>query len=448
MAKLKQRFICSACGADFAKWSGRCAACGEWNSIDSEAVPVAAAGKKTNIPASPLISLADVTFVESERVFTGISEFNLVCGGGIVPGSVILMGGEPGIGKSTMSLQIAHYLDTLYISGEESAAQIRARADRLGIDLTKVKISTDRVVETVLELVSAEKPGLVIVDSIQTLISLNTPGSSGSVTQIRECASRLSETAKSLNIPIILIGHITKDGAIAGPKSLEHLVDTVLYFEGDFSKDFRMLRAFKNRYGSVNEVGLFRMTQKGLAEVRDKNSVFLNSYGKVSPGSAVSAAVEGSRIILFEVQSLVSFTTFTNPKRMADGFDMNRLVILSAVLEKHAGLKLSSFDIFINLSGGFHASEPAADLAVAAAIASSLRDERLPEGLGLIGEIALSGDVRPVPQCLRRAQEFKTSGFKKIVCAEADVAEVRSTFFEGEIIGVRTVAQALDKIFA
>ena len=447
MAKQKQRFVCSACGADFAKWSGRCSACGEWNSIGDEAVKLPEPGKKLDIAAASVMPLSEVNFVEAERILTEISEFNLVCGGGLVPGSVILMGGEPGIGKSTMALQVAHYLNTLYISGEESPVQIRARADRLGIDLSKVKISTDRVVEAIVELASVERPGLLIIDSVQTLISSKLPGSAGSVNQIRECASSLSDFAKSSNVPVILIGHITKDGAIAGPKVLEHLVDTVLYFEGDFSKDFRMLRAFKNRYGSVNEIGLFRMTASGLLEVRDKNMVFLNSYGKVSPGSAISAAVEGSRIILFEVQSLVSFTTFTNPRRMADGFDMNRLVILAAVLEKHAGLKLSSFDIFINLSGGFQVTEPSADLAVAAAIASSLRDEALPEGLGLMGEISLSGEVRPVPQCARRTQEFKASGFKKIICAESDAEEVRSSHFSGEVIGVRTVAQALDKIF-
>jgi DNA repair protein RadA/Sms len=310
-----------------------------------------------------------------------------------------------------------------------------------------VKISTDRIVESIVELAAAENPQLIIVDSIQTLVSAGLPGTAGSVMQIRECASRLSDLAKSLGASVVLIGHITKDGMIAGPKALEHLVDTVLYFEGDFSKDFRMLRAFKNRYGSVNEVGLFRMTSSGLAEVRDKNMVFLNSHGKTSPGSAISAAAEGSRTILFEVQSLVSFTTFSNPRRMADGFDMNRLIILSAVLEKHAGLKLSSFDVFINLSGGFRVTEPAADLAVAAAVASSLRDEALPEGMGLIGEISLSGDVRPVSQCGRRAQEFRASGFTCIICAEGDADEIRAAGFTGEVIGARTVAQALGKMF-
>ncbi|MDR3237723.1 MAG: DNA repair protein RadA, partial [Spirochaetia bacterium] len=424
MAKQKQLFTCSACGAGFPKWAGRCPACDEWNTISSAAPP---AGSKS--AAAQAVSLADVDFTEDKRILTGISEFNLVCGGGIVPGSVILMGGEPGIGKSTMALQVAHYIDTLYISAEESAEQIKARADRLGINSAGIKISAARNVEEIIALMESGKPGLLIVDSIQTLVSREQAAPAGSVTQVRECALSLAEAAKRTGTPVILIGHITKDGAIAGPKLLEHLVDTVLYFEGDFSKDFRILRAFKNRYGSVNEAGLFRMTQTGLMEVRDKNKIFLNNFGKPSPGSAVSAAVEGSRTILFEVQSLVSFTTFSNPRRMADGFDMNRLIILSAVLEKHAGLKLASFDIFINLSGGFRVNETSADLAVAASIASSLRDEPLAEGLGLIGEISLSGGIRPVPQCGRRAQEFKASGFSKIVCSEGDVPDIRSSGF-------------------
>ena len=443
MPKKKQYYICTACGADSAKWSGKCSACGEWNTL-VEVEAGRSAKKSSGASSRPL---SDVDSGETERITTGIGEFNLVCGGGIVPGSVILMGGEPGIGKSTMALQVAHFLDTLYIAGEESPAQIKARADRLNIDLSRISISTDRVVEDIVDLAKKEKPGMLIVDSIQTMASEELPGAAGSVNQIRESASRLADMAKSTGIPVILVGHITKDGAIAGPKVLEHLVDTVLYFEGDFSRDFRVLRAFKNRYGSVNEVGLFRMTVSGLEEVREKNSVFLNSHGTPSPGSAVSSAVEGSRTILFEVQSLVSFTSFSNPRRLSDGFDINRLIILTAVLEKHAGLKLGTFDVFINLSGGFQVTETSADLAVAAAIASSLRDVPVPEGLGLVGEISLSGDIRPVSQCARRVQEFRTSGYRTVICAEGDVADARSTGFQGDIIGVRTISEALDRIF-
>jgi DNA repair protein RadA/Sms len=381
MAKKNQYYVCNGCGAETAKWSGQCSSCGEWNSLVEVDSP-RAARKRPGATARPL---SEVESGENFRIDTGISEFNLVCGGGIVPGSVILMGGEPGIGKSTMALQVAHNLDTLYVSGEESPAQIKSRASRLGLDLPKVKISVDTVTEDIVDLALSLKPQLLVADSIQTLVSADLPGAAGSVNQIRDSASRLADMAKRRGIPVILVGHITKDGAIAGPKVLEHLVDTVLYFEGDFSRDFRMLRAFKNRYGSVNEVGLFRMTKSGLEEVREKNRIFLNSCSAASPGSAVSAAVEGSRTILFEVQSLVTYTAFSNPRRMADGLDINRLIILAAVLERHAGLKLGSFDVFINLSGGFHISETAADLAVAAAIASSMRDVAIPEGVGLMG---------------------------------------------------------------
>ncbi len=444
MAKNRPVFTCTSCGAEYSRWSGRCTSCGEWNTIE-ESSPVHKNSVQTKTPSVCLLS--EISEGETKRLITGIKEFNLVCGGGIVPGSVILMGGEPGIGKSTMALQCADYFETLYISGEETPAQIKTRAARLGINMSRIRISTDRSVQAVNALAVREKPELLIVDSIQTVYSEDLPGTAGSVNQIRACASALADTARNLNLPVIIIGHITKDGNIAGPKILEHLVDTVLYFEGDFTRDLRILRSFKNRYGSVNEAGLFRMTRSGLEEVRDKNTLFLHSSSKPSSGSAVSAAIEGSRTILFEVQSLVSFTTYPNPRRMADGFDMNRLIILAAVLEKHAGLKLSSFDIFINLSSGFRITEPAADLAVAAAIASSLKDSPLPLGLGLMGEISLSGDLRPVPQCGRRAAEFRSSGFTKILCCEQDAEDIRAAGFTGEILAATTVSGAL-KILA
>ena len=267
------------------------------------------------------------------------------------------------------------------------------------------------------------------------------------MSQVRDSSAKLVSMAKSTGIPVILIGHITKEGGIAGPKLLEHLVDTVLYFEGDFSREFRMLRAFKNRFGSVNEIGLFRMGEKGLEEVRDKNRIFLNPFGQDSPGNAVSAAVEGSRTVLFEVQSLVSFTSFSNPRRMADGFDQNRLVLIAAVLERHAGLKLSSFDVFINIAGGFRITETAADLAVAMAIASSMKDKTIPEGFGFLGEISLSGSLRPVPQCARRVKEFMHSGFKTLVLSEQDTAEARAAGFTGLIKGVQNIQQAVEIIF-
>jgi len=443
MAKKKEYYVCTACGADSVKWHGRCPSCQEWNTM-VEVEASRPSHKHTKPAAVPLSSVA----VEGvQRIQTGIGEFNLVCGGGIVPGSVILMGGEPGIGKSTMALQVAHYLDTVYVSGEESPAQLRQRAERLGIDLDRIKISTNTAVEDIIALAAAEKPQCIVVDSIQTIYSGEIPGAAGSVSQIRESASRLVDMAKQSGVPVILVGHITKDGAIAGPKLLEHLVDTVLYFEGDFSRDFRMLRAFKNRFGSVNEVGLFRMTASGLQEVKDKNRVFLNSFSSSSPGNAVSAAIEGSRTILFEVQSLVTFTTFSNPRRMSDGLDQNRLIIINAVLEKHAGLKLNSFDVFINVSGGFRINETAADLAVAMAIASSMKDRPVPEGTGFLGEISLSGDVRPVSQCSRRMQEFRASGFHTVVVSESDMKDVRNAGFEGTIHGVKKISEAINLLF-
>jgi len=443
MARNRKYFLCSACGSDFPKWQGKCAVCGEWNTIVEAEAPAAA---KTALPAAGAVDLGSVEFSPVHRILTGIGEFNLVCGGGVVPGSVILIGGEPGIGKSTLALQIAGYFKTLYISGEESPVQIRLRAERIGCNMEGIRLSASCGVEQIIGLAEAERPQCIIVDSIQTLYTPEIPGLKGSVSQVRESASRLADAAKRINA-VILIGHITKEGAIAGPKLLEHLVDTVLYFEGNFSRDYRVLRAFKNRYGSVNEIGLFRMEERGLVEVTDKNKIFLNPYLSQAPGNAVSAAVEGSRIILFEVQSLVTASAFPNPRRMADGFDLNRLILITAVLEKHAGLKIAAFDVFINVSGGFQINDTAADLAVAVSIASSFRNRSVPHGVGLLGEISLSGEIRPVSLCGRRIQEFKHSGFNTLVLPEAEVSEAKAIGFDGTVIGVRTVQDAIDRVF-
>ncbi len=443
MARNKKYFICNACGSDFPKWQGKCAVCGEWNSIVEAESPAAAKAA----PGGDAVPLSSIDCSPVHRIMTGIGEFNLVCGGGVVPGSVILIGGEPGIGKSTLALQVAGYFKTLYISGEESPAQIRLRAERLGCPMDAIKLSTSTGAEQIINLAESEKPRCVIVDSIQTLYSPDIPGLKGSVSQIRESASRLAEAAKRLNAVLILIGHITKEGAIAGPKLLEHLVDTVLYFEGNFSRDYRVLRAFKNRFGSVNEIGLFRMEERGLVEVTDKNKIFLNPYLSQAPGNAVSAAVEGSRIILFEVQSLVTSSAFPNPRRMADGFDLNRLILITAVLEKHAGLKLAAFDVFINVSGGFQINDTAADLSVAVSIASSFKNRAVPHGVGILGEISLSGEIRPVSLCARRIQEFKHSGFNTLVLPEAEIHEAKAAGFDGVVIGIRTIQDAIGRLF-
>ncbi len=442
MAKKKSIFVCISCGNEYSKWLGKCPHCNEWNSIvESEAAPPKGRALKE------VFSLSEVDFKYLDRIKTGIEEFNLVCGDGIVPGSVILIGGEPGIGKSTLALQIAESFKTLYISGEESPVQIRYRAERLGVNGSSIQVSSNTVVENIIKLIEAEKPECVIVDSVQTLYVSDVPGFVGSVSQIKESTSRLIEIAKHLNIPVVLIGHITKDGSIAGPKQLEHLVDTVLYFEGDGTKEFRILRAFKNRFGSVNEIGLFTMTDRGLIEVKDKNSLFINPFSSEAPGNAISAALEGSRIILFEVQSLVTFTSFTNPRRMSDGFDLNRLILIIAVLEKHAQLKLNNFDVFINVAGGFQIDETSADLSVAMAIVSSLKNKAIPGGIGFLAEISLSGELRPVSQCQRRVQDFGRSGIQTVVLSKKDSKEVEHSGFKGNIVGVDCIAEAIDYIF-
>ncbi len=442
MARQKKFFVCTACGSDFPKWQGKCPACGEWNTL----VEADAPSPSKAAPAADIVPLSSVGFGDVERIRTGIAEFNLVCGGGVVPGSVLLIGGEPGIGKSTLALQVAGFFNTLYISGEESPRQIRLRAGRLGSPLENIHLSTATDVEQIIGLAESSRPQCIIIDSIQTLYSSDIPGLRGSVSQVRESASRLAGAAKALNAVLILIGHITKEGAIAGPKLLEHLVDTVLYFEGNFSRDYRVLRAFKNRFGSVNEIGLFRMEERGLVEVTDKNKIFLNPYLSSAPGNAVSAAVEGSRIILFEVQSLVTGSAFQNPRRMADGFDLNRLILIAAVLDKHAGLNLNSHDVFINVSGGFQISDTAADLAVAMSIASSFMNKAIPHGTGFLGEISLSGEIRPVSLCGRRIQEFKHSGFSALVLPEAEINEAKSAGFTGEVIGIQNIRDVIGKL--
>jgi DNA repair protein RadA/Sms len=443
MAKQKKLFVCGTCGSEYPKWMGKCTHCNSWNTIE-EAKPQSTTkrAKEYNV-----VSLADIRTDAVSRLYTGLQEFNLVCGGGIVPGSVVLIGGEPGIGKSTMALQIAHSFRTLYISGEESPHQIKHRAERLSVQMDKILISTNTVVEDIKEIILTHKPECVFVDSIQTVSSADIPGPVGSVAQIRESAAVLTEVAKKLHIPLILIGHITKEGTIAGPKILEHIVDTVLYFEGDFTKEFRILRAFKNRFGSVNEIGLFRMTAEGLSEVQDKNSLFLNPYNAQAPGNAISTALEGSRTILFEVQSLVTLSSFSNPRRMSDGFDINRLLLLAAVLEKHAGMKLANHDLFINVAGGFQIQETAADLAVAMSIVSSLKNVPITQRIGFLGEISLSGEIRPVAQVERRVQECVRNTYNSIMLAPKDADIISKMKLDCEIIAVKTIAAAVAQVF-
>ena len=437
MANKKTFYVCSNCGEKSPKWMGKCSACGEWNTFLEESLEKNTNAKKQSINATTL-HLSQVSDVQSTRISSGNKEFDTVCGGGIVKGAVILIGGEPGIGKSTLALQIAGHLNCLYVSGEETPGQIKQRADRLNIDTSKVLISTNRYVEEIEVLIEKEKPQCVIIDSIQTILSSSIQASCGSVSQVRESATLLTDIAKRLEIPLLLIGHITKEGNIAGPKILEHIVDTVLYFEGDWSKDYRLLRSFKNRFGSVNEIGLFRMSEKGLEIIEDKNELFLNPYQSSSPGCAVCTGIEGSRTLLFEAQSLVTATAFTNPRRMADGFDPNRLTIIAAVLEKYAHIQLSSSDIFINTAGGFQIKETSADLAIAAAIISSYRSLPIDPKIGFIGEIALSGDIRPVVHLDRRIAEFERNGFLKVVVSKREEKELKSD--KMEIVSINNIS--------
>jgi len=443
LAKKKVSYICVSCGAELPGWSGRCTQCGEWNSV-VEAEPAAAKQHAASNTSS--FTLADISSNDIRRLSSTYSEFDLVCGGGIVPGSVILVGGEPGIGKSTLSLQIADSFKTLYISGEESPTQIKQRAVRLGIKGASIVLSNTTVAEDIATLVDREKPQVVFIDSIQTITTSSHPGPSGSAAQLRESTAKLTEIAKRTSIPFFLIGHITKEGAIAGPKILEHIVDTVLYFEGDANHEFRILRSFKNRFGSVNEIGIFTMTDKGLVEVKERNRVFLNPYETQSAGSAVCSAIEGTRTLLFEVQSLVSYTNFNNPRRMADGLDQNRLLIIIAALEKHCDLKLQTFDVFVNVAGGFQINETASDLAVAAAIASSYADVPIPKNSGFLGEISLSGDIRPVSHFERRVTEFSRNSFSRVFVPARNADEVKIK--DCEIAGVKTLGDVMKSIFS
>jgi DNA repair protein RadA/Sms len=441
MARKKTVFYCTSCHVQYAKWQRKCSSCNSWNTI--EEMPQETSGNNRKGEA---VTLGSVPREETQRISTTIDEFDLICGGGIVPGSVILIGGEPGIGKSTIALQVASHIKALYISGEESPAQVAQRAERLGLDDT-ISLSVNTSVDQIESLIAEKNPRCCIIDSIQTISSPDTAGSAGSVSQIRESASRLTDMAKKRGISLILIGHITKDGSIAGPKVLEHLVDTVLYFEGDFTRDYRILRAFKNRYGSVNEIGIFRMTAKGLEEIKEKNSIFLSPSLGSSPGLAVTPTVEGSRILLVEVQSLVTFSSFPNPRRMSDGMDLNRLIILAAVLERHGELKLGSFDIFVNIGGGLTLSETSTDLAVAMAITSSLKNVSIPGKTAFLGEIALTGEIRPVSQCTRRLNELKSAGFNRIILSHENLHEGERSSFSGTLTGVKNIREAISLVF-
>ncbi len=418
-AKTKSVWFCSHCGNEYAKWMGRCPACGEWNTfVEKEVV----SGKKTGAMTVPGASrkpmpLKDVSTTQEDRVSLGSPEVDRLLGGGIVKGSLVLMGGEPGIGKSTLSLQLPLHrpeLKTLYVTGEESVKQVKMRADRLGGDASNCLIYSETDMGAILSEAEETAPDLIIVDSVQTMYCQQVDSTAGSVSQIKEVAAQLLRFAKSSGIPVLLIGHITKEGTIAGPKILEHIVDVVLQFEGENRGAYRVLRSIKNRFGSTSELAVFEMTGAGLREVANPSELLIPMHEEGLSGTAISAMLDGNRPFLFEVQALVSSAVYGTAQRSATGFDVRRLNMLLAVLERRAGFKLGQKDVFLNMAGGLKVNDPACDLAVVAAVLSSNFDYSLPSDVCFAGEVGLSGEIRPVSQAERRATEAARVGFKRI----------------------------------
>ena len=421
MAKVKRAYFCNDCGYETPKWLGKCPACGAWNTITEHIVAKessSVAARVASVPKSEPRKVQDIEEGTTRRIDIGNKEVNRVLGGGLVPGSLILLGGEPGIGKSTLSLQLAltdNSLKSLYVSGEESAEQIKMRANRLGIHNEECTVFTETLLENIVAQIEETHPDVVIIDSIQTMSTDLVESSPGSVTQIRECAATLLKVAKSNNIAIFIIGHITKDGSIAGPKILEHIVDVVLQFEGDGNHTYRILRGLKNRFGATYEIGVFEMRGDGLREVDNPSEILLTHYDEPLAGCAVGAAVDGLRPYLIEVQALVSNAAYGTPQRSTTGFDQRRMNMLLAVLEKRVGMKMYQKDVFLNFAGGFKISDTGMDLAVVGAIISSFYDRPLMEGVCCAGEIGLSGEVRPAPRTEQRIAEAARLGFKRIV---------------------------------
>ncbi|HEY7499386.1 MAG TPA: DNA repair protein RadA [Vicinamibacterales bacterium] len=451
--KQKTVFACQECGAQSAKWLGRCPECSAWNSFVEErpspaGVAAASSEKRYALAAASGPQLyADIDTDVAERLSTGIVEFDRVLGGGVVPGSLVLIGGEPGIGKSTLLLQAAaHFANAigtvLYCSGEESEHQIKSRGERLGVARAPLYILAETCLERILEEIARLRPAFVIVDSIQTVFSLKFQSAPGSIGQVRESATQLLFAAKGQNVPTFLVGHVTKDGNLAGPKALEHIVDTVLYFEGEKHHSHRVVRAVKNRFGAVSELGVFEMTGTGLNAVPNPSQLFLRERTGQAAGSAVLCCVEGTRPLLVEVQALVSTSTYGNARRMASGLDQNRLSLLLAVLEKRAGLNLIAEDVFVNVAGGIAVDEPAADLAIIGAVASSIRNRPIKPGTAVFGEVGLAGEIRGTSQAALRVREAAQLGFTRCVVPESN-SDVPAAC---ELVGVKTVAEALDQL--
>lgn len=457
MAKAKTVYVCSQCGYESSKWNGKCPNCGEWNTFE-ETVPTvsAASGGKARARSNRDLSdlIVNISSVDASRdevrYDTGLSELNRVLGGGLVKGSLVLLGGEPGIGKSTMLLQICQYLGDdhtiLYVSGEESTRQIKLRAQRLGVDSENLYLLAETDCEAICDVVIKEKPEIVIIDSIQTMNIQGISSATGSVTQVRECTNLFMRTAKSEEIPFFIVGHVNKDGAIAGPKVMEHIVDAVLYFEGQRNLSYRILRAVKNRFGSTNEIGVFEMRDRGLAEVENPSMMLLSGRPTDVSGCCVACIMEGSRPIMAEVQALVSKSSFAAARRTATGFDYNRMSIIIAVLEKRLGFYFGGLDVYINIVGGLRLDEPAADLSIALALYSSLRDKVVSDKIIAFGEIGLGGELRSVSFCEQRISEAQRMGFEKCILPSHSLKGIDTRKFDIKIVGVRTVREAFDAL--
>ncbi|KFN41295.1 DNA repair protein RadA [Arenimonas oryziterrae] len=453
-SKAKTAFVCAECGANHNKWQGACSECGAWNTLSEFVVEPASAGKGAArnsgyagaTDSARIMALREVSQVAEVRVSTGIGELDRVLGGGLVEGSVVLVGGDPGIGKSTLLLQalasMGGRLPALYVTGEESLAQVAGRAMRLGLPLDGLDALAETSVEKILALSSKAKPRLIVADSIQTLWSEQLTAAPGSVSQVRESAARLVRYAKETGTSVFLVGHVTKEGGIAGPRVLEHMVDAVLYFEGESGSRFRVLRAFKNRFGAVNELGVFAMSDKGLREVPNPSAIFLSGATGPTPGSAVMVTREGTRPLLVEVQALVDHSPLSNPRRVTLGLEQNRLAMLLAVLHRHGGVGVFDQDVFVNVVGGIRVQETAADLPVLLAVLSSLRDRPLAEKTVAFGEVGLSGEIRPVPNGEERLREAATHGFKRALVPKAN-APKSGRVGEMQVIGVERLSEAL-----
>ncbi|GAA6142700.1 DNA repair protein RadA [Hydrogenophaga sp. 5NK40-0174] len=484
MAKEKTLYSCTDCGGTSPKWLGKCPACGAWNTLVETVAETGSASASKNrfaalAPASAVTTLADIEATDVQRTPTGIGELDRVLGGGIVEGGVVLIGGDPGIGKSTLLLQAVDALErngfgrstsdlppgrpkadqpprgaatraaaerggTLYVTGEESGAQVALRSRRLGLDGSQVKVLAETQLEKILATLDAQKPAIAIIDSIQTVYSEQLTSAPGSVAQVRECAAHLTRAAKSSGVAIVLVGHVTKEGALAGPRVLEHMVDTVLYFEGDTHSSFRLVRAIKNRFGAVNEIGVFAMTEKGLKGVSNPSAIFLSQHSEPVPGSCVLVTLEGTRPMLVEIQALVD-SGGPSPRRLSVGLERDRLAMLLAVLHRHAGVACMDQDVFVNAVGGVRISEPAADLAVMLAITSSLRGKPLPKGFLAFGEVGLAGEVRPAPRGQERLKEAAKLGFSVAVVPKANAPKKNDKAFEGLTIhAVDRIEEAME----